>query len=219
MTRFFAPVLFAFAAAGAPSVVSAQSGYGHDGRTILCASDNNRSRTCRIDTRGGVRLVSQESRAPCIRGRTWNYNAGGIWVGHGCRARFHVGSARAAYVQRSSPAYRYPASNSRAHYGYGYAQPRHDDRFANPVAAVLGALLGTGSRNDYRAVYSGRQPQVFRCESDGLRPRFCRLPFHAQRIDLHRQLSRTHCAQGYNWGWRSDGVWVERGCRAEFVVY
>jgi hypothetical protein len=104
--------------------------------------------------------------------------------------------------------------------GYGY---RDDARYANPVAAVLGAILGTGYNRTapyYNGgAYYGRQPQTFRCESPNGQPRFCRLPFQASRIDIHRQLSRTRCSEGYNWGWRHDGVWVERGCRAEFVVY
>ena len=100
--------------------------------------------------------------------------------------------------------------------GAGY-YPGTQQRYSNPIAAVLGAVLGTGSYD--QRYYSGRQPQAFRCESIDGRPRFCRLPFTANRIDIRRQLSDTNCREGYNWGAQRDGVWVERGCRAEFVVY
>ena len=46
----------------------------------------------------------------------------------------------------------------------------------------------------------------------------CRLPFRARSVAISRQLSDTRCQQGYNWGWNADTVWVDRGCRAEFVA-
>ena len=36
---------------------------------------------------------------------------------------------------------------------------------------------------------------------------------------LTKQLSKTPCVEGHNWGWDQRGVWVSRGCRAEFVVW
>jgi len=33
-----------------------------------------------------------------------------------------------------------------------------------------------------------------------------------------RQLGDTSCVEGYNWGRDEHGVWVDRGCRAEFMV-
>ncbi len=239
MNRFI-PVIVALLALGAPLTASAQYGSYRGAGTVRCESDNNRTQLCRVDTRGGVRLVRQESRAPCIQGRSWGYDRGGIWVTHGCRARFEVGGAYAyAPRNRYDDRYgryddrRYDRSYSSGYHGgsgyYGgngyYGDRYRDDsyRYGNPVAAVLGAILGTGYNRGapyYNGgAYYGRQPQVFRCESPNGRPRFCRLPFNASRIDLYRQLSRTHCSEGYNWGWRHDGVWVERGCRAEFVVY
>lgn len=220
------PLIVAIAAVAAPTTVSAQYGYGgHRGGVVRCESNDNRTRVCRVDTRGGVRLVDQDSRAPCVRGRSWGYDRNGIWVSRGCRGKFEVGSA-VAYGNRYPSNYRssnrYPARTSSYYgdrydprYGGAYADPRSRD--SNPIAAVLGAVLGVGSYDQRH--YSGRQPQAFRCESIDGQPRFCRLPFAANRIDIRRQLSDTRCREGYNWGAQRDGVWVERGCRAEFVVY
>ena len=256
------PLVVAIAAVAAPVTASAQYGYG--GGTVRCESNDHRTRVCRVDTAGGVRLVDQDSRAPCVLGRTWGYDRSGIWVSQGCRAKFEVGRG-AGYASRGTvydPRYaRYPSSyygsryptTSSSYYGSrypttsssyygdryyddryrsGYAgDPRYDDRYysgagyyggtadrySNPIAAVLGAVLGVGSYD--QRYYNGRQPQTFRCESVNGQPRFCRLPFAASRIDIRRQLSDTRCSEGYNWGAQRDGVWVERGCRAEFVVY
>lgn len=62
-----------------------------DARTIVCESDQHRSRYCPADTRDGVRLVQQLSRSGCYHGKTWGYDERGIWVSQGCRARFEVG--------------------------------------------------------------------------------------------------------------------------------
>lgn len=232
MIRRLPLVALALVALAAPMAASAQYG----GQTVRCESDDHRTEVCRVDTRGGVRIVDQDSRAPCVYGRTWGYDSRGIWVARGCRAKFQVGaSSRHAYRGYDDRSYRtsdrYYGSNDR-YYGSGgyYGNDRYyggssayggnrsygTGRYDNPIAAILGAVLG-GAIDDRH--YAGRQPQMFRCESVDGYPRFCRLPFQASRIDLRRQLSSTRCQQGYNWGWQRDGVWVERGCRAEFVVY
>ncbi|MCB1590165.1 MAG: DUF3011 domain-containing protein, partial [Xanthomonadales bacterium] len=38
------------------------------------------------------------------------------------------------------------------------------------------------------------------------------------RVDIQRQLSRTECRYGRNWGWDSRGIWVDGGCRAVFSI-
>ena len=62
-------------------------GYGM-GRLFRCESDDGRTRECAANTRAGVQLVRQLSRAACIQGRTWGYGRNGIWVSDGCRAEF-----------------------------------------------------------------------------------------------------------------------------------
>ena len=62
-------------------------GYGM-GRLFRCESDDGRTRECAANTRAGVQLIRQMSRAACIQGRTWGYGRNGIWVSDGCRAEF-----------------------------------------------------------------------------------------------------------------------------------
>ena len=46
-----------------------------------------------MDLRGAqVRLVKQRSDAPCEQGSSWGFDTRGIWVDHGCRADFLVGT-------------------------------------------------------------------------------------------------------------------------------
>jgi hypothetical protein len=38
------------------------------------------------------------------------------------------------------------------------------------------------------------------------------------QVRLQRQLSDTRCIRGDNWGVDRSGIWVDRGCSAEFVI-
>ena len=61
------------------------------GQIVSCSSDDMHKHHCAADTRGGVRLVKQNSDSACVQGRSWGFNRHGIWVDHGCRADFEVG--------------------------------------------------------------------------------------------------------------------------------
>jgi Protein of unknown function (DUF3011) len=37
-------------------------------------------------------------------------------------------------------------------------------------------------------------------------------------VRLVKQLSREACVEGVSWGFDRDGIWVDKGCRAEFAV-
>ena len=61
--------------------------------TISCSSNNYRYQYCGAHTDGYARLLNQQSRAACIRGRTWGFDNGGVWVNNGCSAQFEVGGS------------------------------------------------------------------------------------------------------------------------------
>lgn len=59
--------------------------------TIECESRDERYRTCSWDWgRGTPYLLDQLSRSPCVRGRSWGYDARSrvLWVDQGCRGVF-----------------------------------------------------------------------------------------------------------------------------------
>ena len=64
---------------------------------------------------------------------------------------------------------------------------------------------------------SARAEDIVQCHSDHGRYRYCQAET-SNRVSLRRQLSSTACRQGENWGFDRHGVWVDRGCRAEFTV-
>ena len=78
------------------------------------------------------------------------------------------------------------------------------------------AEFRAGSEEQVASVEQG--PQAVRCESDRGRERRCEVGVW-KGAQLTKQLSKTPCVEGHNWGWDQRGVWVSRGCRAEFVVW
>jgi hypothetical protein len=195
----------ALAAFGA-GAAQAQVRYYDDGyyrgvdRVVRCESRDGRTAYCRMDTRGGVRLVRQFSDSACIRGRTWGVRGDAVWVTRGCRARF-AGSPYGdnryyGYDDRYDRNYDRDYYDDRGYYDRGGYQDRYDDRY---------------DRNGY-----GR---VVRCESRDGRYNFCRTSGYADRAQIRRVFSDASCRLNYSWGYRNGGVWVDNGCRAEFVVY
>jgi hypothetical protein len=60
---------------------------------IVCGSKAGDRQTCAADTSGGVTLVRTLGSAACDLGRTWGYDAAGVWVSEGCSAEFAVKAA------------------------------------------------------------------------------------------------------------------------------
>lgn len=58
---------------------------------IVCSGQEQGYQFCAAETRYGVRMTRQISRARCIEGSTWGYDRRGIWVDRGCAAEFEVG--------------------------------------------------------------------------------------------------------------------------------
>lgn len=88
-----------------------------------------------------------------------------------------------------------------------------------PLALVASAIVLWSLPGAVRAQWqdgyaSGAR---FTCESNDGRYRECRADTRGG-VQLVRQISRTQCIQGQSWGSNRNGVWVDRGCRAEFVV-
>src|SRR5262245_48432395 len=157
---------------------------------VYCASDNGRRNYCGADTRGGVRLYRQRSDAPCIAGRTWGYDRRSIWVDRGCRAEFITGT-----------------NNRDRDYDRDRYRDRDRDRDNDRDR----------DRDRDRGRDRDRFVQNFYCESGDGRRHYCAEGARGE-VRLIRQRSGSPCIFGRTWGRDQNGVWVDRGCRAEFEV-
>ena len=61
--------------------------------------------------------------------------------------------------------------------------------------------------------------QRFTCSSNGQRQE-CQIPGNGNPHDLRmvRQYSQQPCIEGRSWGRHGNRVWVDQGCRADFVI-
>jgi hypothetical protein len=66
------------------------------------------------------------------------------------------------------------------------------------------------------AVRIASADEVVKCESRGGRQR-CGYRSEG-RVELQRQLSISSCEEGSSWGARDGEIWVDHGCRAEFLI-
>jgi hypothetical protein len=65
---------------------------------------------------------------------------------------------------------------------------------------------------------AGASERTIVCESKNYRYRYCRIDTE-NRVRLERKISSfSPCEYGDTWGYDARGVWVDRGCEAEFRV-
>lgn len=82
--------------------------------------------------------------------------------------------------------------------------------------ALLGSLL-VGAFAGLPAQNAEARPRHITCESTHNRQQYCRVDTRGG-VQLQRQLSNAACWKNQTWGYDRDGIWVDRGCRAEFEI-
>jgi len=230
VSRFAAiSMIFAWMGVVVPDLAFAAS----DDELVRCESSSRETVRCGADTRGGVVLQRQLSRAGCWYDETWGFDARGIWVSNGCRADFALGRTTAASPGSSET----PAS--------GEGITGSDVALGAGAVLVLGAIAAAvlANQNDDndnnsnddrytdrnrrrddnrdRSYGGGNDPwgrdQVVRCESDGKKERYCKVNTR-RGVELYRQHSKARCRYGSSWGYDRKGIWVDEGCRADFLI-
>ncbi|MEQ4575399.1 MAG: DUF3011 domain-containing protein [Gammaproteobacteria bacterium] len=199
---------------------------------VRCESRGMERRHCPIDTANGVQLVRQLSESTCIRGSEWDVepNGGGIWVALGCRAEFRSirpqGDALTRRVvrcesngpQTSCPVMLRgePVRLLRQRSAWPCKEGRTWGTRRNEIWVSRGCdgefEIGAEDGSGFVDV-----PRRVTCESKNRIRRMCGVSVE-RGVRLGRQISGTACVQDKNWGWSRDGIWVDGGCRAEFIV-
>ena len=234
---FFALSLLACVAfLAGPSRAYAQPGYGGS-QTITCSSDNGNRNYCNADTRGGVQMVRQRSGSPCVQGQTWGWDRNGIWVDRGCRADFVTG--RGGNIGGGSVGQTLTCSSDNGGRNYCNADTRGGVQMVKQLSGspcIQGQTWGWDGRGVWvdrgcRADFligggggnwggggggGGGRGQTFTCSSDNGSRNWCTIPGGGGNVVMSRQISGSPCVQGQTWGIDRRGIWVDRGCRAEF---
>lgn len=87
--------------------------------------------------------------------------------------------------------------------------------YGNRVGSWNDSDYYPGSRTDLYGPTPQKQPSY--CGSEDNRPYRCNAPVRRD-VRMVRQVSKATCAKGRTWGWDRDGIWVDYGCRAYFLV-
>ncbi|MGH8026231.1 MAG: DUF3011 domain-containing protein [Pseudoxanthomonas sp.] len=209
------------------------------GMRFRCETDSTQQHYCQVDTDEGITLVKQLSKTPCMQGRNWDYDRHGVWVSHRCRAEFVTGKQVPAKEEVQGTLVRCESRANRVQ--HCPAETRNGVRLTRLLSSSDcvenldwsydedGIWTAHGCRAEFRvgvadasggaaSVAVAARSKKLVCESDGEQWKRCEATVE-QGVDLLRQLSRTRCVKGTNWGWDRTGIWVDKGCRAEFGVY
>jgi Protein of unknown function (DUF3011)/Ricin-type beta-trefoil lectin domain-like len=204
------------------------------GGVISCASNNGERVYCDADTRGGAVLVRQVSGSPCREGTTWGYDRRGIWVDRGCRAEFSVGGGPSGgEVVGGDRTLTCSSDNG----GRVFCEADVRGQAVQMVRQISGSPCREGETwgRDERGIWVDRgcraefaitrmRPDNFgggrtiTCSSDNGGRVYCETDVRGQAVQMVRQISGSPCRQGETWGWDRRGIWVDRGCRAEFSI-
>jgi len=212
LARFVVVFLFLGVVAGAASA-----------QTITCSSEDGKRHYCNADTRWGIELVHQNSGSPCAEGYSWGYDQRGIWVDRGCRADFAVQSA--------PPTMNCSSEDGRRHHCAAEIRGGVElirQRSGSPCVKdqtwgydERGIWVDRGCRADFALVSSvyrdDENPPTVSCSSDDGGRHFCEADTR-RGVRLARQISGSPCTQGQTWDYDERGIWVDRGCRAEFAL-
>jgi DUF3011 family protein len=215
-------------------------GYGGgDLQIISCSSDDGHRHSCQINGNGGrVTLTKQRSDASCVEGSTWGYNNREIWVDRGCRADFTVlsGYGNGGYGGGGSQMISCSSDDGHRHSCQINGGRVTLTKQRSDASCVEGRTWGyndreiwvdRGCRADF-AVESryghggygnggGDADQFLSCSSDDGHRKYCPADTRGG-VQMIKQRSDAECRQGYSWGFDRGGVWVDRGCRADFQI-
>jgi hypothetical protein len=203
-------------------------------QTWTCESPNDTYRECRIGSGGVIKLVMEMSERRCFEGLTWGTREGGIvWVNRGCRATFTVdnGDTNRRIVCESQDGKRQiclvdPINDvallqqvSQApcieFQTWGF-NPDRNQIWVDRGCRGQFILAKTGAAR--RATSNTRMLEgIVVCESNDRGKKRCAADTTAG-VQIIRNLSEDNCRFGREWNYDASGIWVSKGCRAEFAI-
>lgn len=208
-----------------------------EAQTVLCESFGNAYRECRVGSTGPVSLLMEVSDKACFENLTWgSKEIGVVWVKNGCRATFTVprpssAKAKAApskIVCESQKGNREacPADISR---GIALAQQLSKADCVEGESWGFDGERGLvwvdhGCRAEFMVGGAPAAAPVPKtggsavvCESENGKRKSCPADT-SSGVQIVRHLSDAACGYGREWGYDANGIWVTKGCRAEFAV-
>lgn len=200
--------------------------------SITCESQGNKFKDCSVATGGKVRLVQNISNTRCEYGRTWGFDWNSIWVDRGCRGKFMVNGSGSGW-QSGNYGQRVKCESQGGSFKicdvatYGYVRLVQQISQSPCVAGRTWGYqanqiwVGNGCRAEFEVGYGDSNwegdARVVTCASTDGRYSRCFTRTDGQ-VTLQKQLSSQACVLQRTWGYDRNGIWVDNGCRGQFVV-
>ena len=219
--------------------ISAFLSGGAIGQIVQCGGPQEHEYHCPADTRRGVTLLQETGRERCIRGYSWDYENGEIWVDVGCAGEFALASrAPIAWQDEEVPRGKYllscAADTSQPTYCVELPQASAElVRQTSDARCIEGKSWGLNARglwlsNGCAADFIVQQRtqteedaltqrRLVECASLAGKRNFC----HADArggAELRMVVGHAPCKFGESWDFNAGGVWVDRGCHGVFEV-
>lgn len=211
------------------------------GQIIPCSSDDGEKHYCEADTRHGARLVRQTSAAACKEGESWGWDEEGIWVDKGCGGDFTLGRGDAgAEMGRTETGQTITCASENGkrkmcpvdiQNGVQLVKQLSDaqcregsswGRDKNGVWVDKGCqaefVVGVAAHPADPRKEANPKSQRISCTSDDGRKNYCDVDTQGAQVRLVRQEGMQPCMEGSTWGYDRRGIWVDRGCRGDFLV-
>ncbi|MGH7498617.1 MAG: DUF3011 domain-containing protein [Gemmatimonadales bacterium] len=207
---------------------------------VTCQSSGGLTRCPAGASWRGARLINQISRAPCLQGKSWGFDARGIRVDKGCRGEFNVGRGPAVLPPPSTSTQRIicgaPTDAQVQCNVIGYAASVRIARELNPGRCQQNASWGytalfiwvnKGCRADFEVTLRGETgpgagtpgTQLITCGVTSGQYAGCTANGQIREVRLMRDVSGAgRCAPPQNWGHSNVEIWTRNGCRGEFQV-
>lgn len=189
---------------------------------VRCDSSVGSYNYCRTSTAGGVVMRYQHSHHACYQNDTWGFDGGGVWVANGCSATFRIGrdddddtAAKVGLGLLALGVIGALASGDNNDDGYNNPPPppqNYGQNYPQQGYPPQGYPQQGYPDDDYDDAY------IVSCDSKNNKYRFCQVPIRNYAQLVH-QRSRSACRFNKSWGYDRRGVWVKKGCRADFAIY
>jgi Protein of unknown function (DUF3011) len=208
----------------AASVAEAQS-------AVRCESEKGKYKECRISGSGHVMLMKQISDTACVEGKNWGTRNGVVWVNGGCRGDFAMSDALGdRLLGMGTMVVCESKNNTRSNCNADVSRGVTIARVLSDNACIRGRSWGTndggiwvdrGCRAEFllgdNTSYVQSGASVLRCESQNNTRSTCKADT-SFGVRMARRVSKNACVHGRDWGFNDEEIWVNNGCRAEFLL-
>lgn len=216
----------------AVAMLSASSGLR--AQAVVCESLGDSYRECRVASSGKIQMVRELSERLCIEGISWGTQSDGVvWVSRGCRAVFTAGTGFDPTRRGDFPIVCESQHNKKEFCAASTRHPVFVGRLLSKNPCIEGETWGYDRVREQLWVDHGCRAQfvlapptspppsdlntIIRCNSEDGRRKDCPADTsHGVQIDHHT--SEAPCRFRREWGWDSKGVWVTKGCGADFAT-